>query len=114
MGSESRTAEQQLHKEHSGCVLPHSAMHPLQTFVAMVYPTYRSFRAIRTRNSEQALLWLNYWVVLGFICLLEAASAPFFAKMSPLSHNLLLILKWGFSSGACSHRGTVAASSLST
>lgn len=47
----------------------------LATFVGTVYPTYKSFKAIESREKDDDTKWLTYWVIFATLQNLEFFSA---------------------------------------
>eukprot|EP00298_Acanthocystis_sp_HF-20_P026503 c423_g1_i1.p1 GENE.c423_g1_i1~~c423_g1_i1.p1 ORF type:complete len:145 (-),score=10.21 c423_g1_i1:90-524(-) len=42
------------------------------SFISFLYPMYRSIKAIETDSKDDDTQWLVYWVVIGFVNLIEA------------------------------------------
>lgn len=62
-----------------------------------VYPLYQSCKALTTAGSSDDCLWLSYWVVYGFINLLESVFGGFLLNYVPFYHtSKLAFLFWCF------------------
>jgi len=62
-------------------VLLHLIFHGLElaiTGYTIVYPAFRSVRAIETDEKNDDKIWLSYWVVFGMLLVLETFAAPIF------------------------------------
>ncbi|CAD8124852.1 unnamed protein product [Paramecium sonneborni] len=44
----------------------------LSTFVSMIYPAYRSIKAIETSNKDDDKQWLSYWILFSIITLADS------------------------------------------
>eukprot|EP00762_Andalucia_godoyi_P008035 ANDGO_03436.mRNA.1 Protein YOP1 len=44
---------------------------PLTMVLSLVYPAYRSFKALETPDREDDDQWLTYWIILGFFSFVE-------------------------------------------
>jgi len=45
---------------------------PISNFIGWLLPAYLSFRALETKEAEDDIQWLTYWVVFGFFNFLES------------------------------------------
>jgi len=77
----------------------HTCIHIMFVFIrsdlaAFLYPTYASFKSLKTANSEDDTLWLTYWVVFGFFHVAESFFG-FMLRIFPFYHvSKLLFLLW--------------------
>lgn len=44
----------------------------LSSLVGFVYPAYKSFQAVETKNKGDDVQWLVYWVIFAFFTILES------------------------------------------
>ena len=49
----------------------------LTTILKVAYPTYASYKAIKTEESSDDTTWLIYWVVVAVESFIEAYLLPF-------------------------------------
>jgi len=45
---------------------------PISNFIGWLLPAYLSFKALETKQAEDDIQWLTYWVVFGFFNFLES------------------------------------------
>lgn len=45
---------------------------PVSNLIGFVYPTYRSYKAIKSDNKDDDTQWLTYWVVYSFFIVIES------------------------------------------
>ena len=43
----------------------------IRTFVAFIYPTYKSLKAVMSDEKEDSLTMLRYWIVLAAVSIVE-------------------------------------------
>lgn len=63
-------------------------------FVALVYPTYASYKALGTAATYDDSQWLTYWVVYSFLSSLEVVIQTFFQWMPFYYEIKLLFVLW--------------------
>jgi len=69
---------------------------PLCNLVGFVYPIYASFKAIKTVQQEDDSQWLTYWIVYGFLTLIESFT-DFFLFWIPFYYFVkIAFLVWCF------------------
>lgn len=63
-------------------------------FAELLYPTYASFKAIKSLVVEDDTQWLTYWVVYSFVHTIEA-TCVFITQWVPLYYEAkLLVILW--------------------
>jgi receptor expression-enhancing protein 5/6 len=68
----------------------------LANFIGVVYPCFMSFFALETEQADDDKQWLTYWVVFGFMSLVDQF-AGVFLTMIPFYYVLkIIILIWLF------------------
>jgi receptor expression-enhancing protein 5/6 len=55
----------------------------LSSLVGFIYPAFKSFQAIETKNKGDDTQWLVYWVIFCLFSIIEVLST-FFSTGSPL------------------------------
>jgi len=69
---------------------------PLCNLVGFVYPIYASFKAIKTTTQDDDSQWLTYWIVYGFLTLVESFT-DFFLFWIPFYYFVkIAFLVWCF------------------
>ncbi|CAK68465.1 unnamed protein product (macronuclear) [Paramecium tetraurelia] len=63
----------------------------LATFVSMIYPAYRSIKAIESDNKEDDRQWLSYWILFSLLTLADS-SIGFVLEFIPFYHVIRLAL----------------------
>lgn len=53
-------------------MLVNSLAAPISNFIGWLLPAYLSFRALETKEAEDDIQWLTYWVIFGFFNFLES------------------------------------------
>ena len=48
----------------------------IRSAVGLIYPVYRSVLAIMSEDTDDDMIWLSYWVVLGILSLVELVVDP--------------------------------------
>lgn len=56
-----------------------------------LYPAYRSYKAIRTKNVKEYVKWMMYWVVFAMFLFLETLADIFVAFWMPFYYELKII-----------------------
>jgi len=79
-----------------GIILTGYAANPLCNLVGFLYPVYASFKALKTRETEDDTQWLTYWVVYGCLQVLESFLGFIIRRMPIYSIVKLLFLMWCF------------------
>jgi len=66
----------------------------LCNLVGFAYPIYASFKALKTKQSEDDAQWLTYWIVFAFFSLIESFT-DFFLFWIPFYYLFkMLMLVW--------------------
>ncbi|EJT98997.1 hypothetical protein DACRYDRAFT_24099 [Dacryopinax primogenitus] len=47
---------------------------PISNFIGWLLPAYLSFRALETKEADDDIQWLTYWIVFGFFNFLESVA----------------------------------------
>jgi len=69
---------------------------PLCNLVGFVYPIYQSYKALKTATKEDDSQWLTYWIVYGFLTLVESFT-DFFLFWIPFYYFVkIAFLVWCF------------------
>ncbi|CAD8105122.1 unnamed protein product [Paramecium primaurelia] len=63
----------------------------LSTFVSMIYPAYRSIKAIESGEKTDDKQWLSYWILFSLITLADS-SIGFILEFIPFYHVIRLAL----------------------
>ena len=67
----------------------------LRLFLGVLYPSYASYKAVRTRNAREYVKWMMYWIVFASFSLFETFSDIFIASWFPFYYEVkILILIW--------------------
>ena len=64
------------------------------TFVGFLYPAYKSFKAIESKESSDDTMWLTYWVVYGFFSVVEVFADVLLAWFPFYYYVKLVFLLW--------------------
>ena len=68
----------------------------LCTFVSVLYPAWKSFKALESKDDNDDTDWLHYWCVFGFFCILDEF-AGFLLAFIPMYFFLkVLFFMWMF------------------
>jgi receptor expression-enhancing protein 1/2/3/4 len=57
----------------------------------MLYPAYRSFKAVRTKDTREYVKWMMYWIVFALFCALETFADIFIAFWCPFYSELKIL-----------------------
>jgi receptor expression-enhancing protein 1/2/3/4 len=56
-----------------------------------LYPAYRSYKAVRTKDVKEYVKWMMYWIVFALFCFAESISDIFVAFWFPFYYELKII-----------------------
>jgi len=57
-----------------------------------LYPAYASYKAVRTKNVTEYVLWMTYWIVFALFTCVETFTDLFFSWWFPLYYEIKIIL----------------------
>lgn len=64
---------------------------PLRLLFGILYPSYASYKAIRTKNVKEYVKWMMYWIVFGFFTGIETLT-DIFISWFPFYYEVKVIL----------------------
>uniref|UniRef100_A0A1I7ZLS1 Receptor expression-enhancing protein n=1 Tax=Steinernema glaseri TaxID=37863 RepID=A0A1I7ZLS1_9BILA len=56
-----------------------------------LYPAYRSYKAVRTKDVREYVKWMMYWIVFALFCFAEALADVFVAFWFPFYYELKIM-----------------------
>lgn len=56
-----------------------------------LYPAYRSYKAVRTKDVREYVKWMMYWIVFALFCFTEALADMFIAFWFPFYYELKIM-----------------------
>ncbi len=71
-------------------------------FIGTVYPTYASFKAVKTVDLDDDSQWLMYWITYAFFIFVESVTDKLIFWRVPIFFWLLPILLLFVVTGSCS------------
>lgn len=57
----------------------------------MLYPAYRSYKAVRTKDVREYVKWMMYWIVFAIYCCMETFLDVFVAFWCPFYYELKIL-----------------------
>ena len=57
----------------------------------MLYPAYRSFKAVRTKDVKEYVKWMMYWIVFAVFCAIETFADVFVSFWMPFYFELKIV-----------------------
>jgi len=64
----------------------------VRLFVATLYPSYASFKAVKTKNVKEYVKWMMYWIIFSMFSSLETVLDPFVSFWLPFYCEVKLVL----------------------
>jgi len=68
----------------------------ISNLVGFIYPTYCSFKALETKHSHDDTKWLTYWVVFGFMSVIDSFADVILAVVPFYWLAKVVFLAWCF------------------
>uniref|UniRef100_A0A1I7XAZ2 Receptor expression-enhancing protein n=1 Tax=Heterorhabditis bacteriophora TaxID=37862 RepID=A0A1I7XAZ2_HETBA len=56
-----------------------------------LYPAYRSYKAVRTKDVREYVKWMMYWIVFAIYCFVETLADVFIAFWFPFYYQLKIV-----------------------
>ncbi|KAI6176170.1 Receptor expression-enhancing protein [Aphelenchoides bicaudatus] len=58
----------------------------------ILYPAYKSFKAVRLKDAKEYMKWMMYWIVFAFFCIAETFADIFVSFWFPFYYELKIVL----------------------
>lgn len=57
----------------------------------MLYPAYRSYKAVRTKDVREYVKWMMYWIVFALYCAVETVTDVFISFWCPFYYEIKIL-----------------------